>query len=263
MASTTFVDKVTVINTPWLNDVNGVVWTLFGGATTASAGRTALGLGTIATQNANAVAITGGTISGLGSPLPVLSGGTGVTTSTGTGNTVLSASPTLTGTIVAAGATFSSTVGLNGTTTATTKAKDNNSTELATTAFVLGQTATQAELETGTSTTTFASPGRIQYHPSSAKAWVRCDSTGTILASYNVASVSNPSTGVIAVTFTNAFSSANYCAIATVQYNLGILSTVVDNGTTPTTTVCRFICYNAASSPVNPNYWFAVFYGDQ
>lgn len=34
-------------------------------------------LGTMATQNANAVAITGGTITGLSSPLPVASGGTG------------------------------------------------------------------------------------------------------------------------------------------------------------------------------------------
>lgn len=90
MASTTYVDKVTVINTPWLNEVNGVVWTLFNAATTPSAGRTALGLGTLATQNASAVAITGGTISGLSSPLPVLSGGTGTTVSTGTGSVVLS-----------------------------------------------------------------------------------------------------------------------------------------------------------------------------
>lgn len=64
MASTTYVDKVTVINTPWLNEVNGVVWTLFNAATTPSAGRTALGLGTLATQNANSVSITGGTLSG-------------------------------------------------------------------------------------------------------------------------------------------------------------------------------------------------------
>ncbi len=38
------------------------------------------GLGTMSTQNANSVAITGGTISGLSSALPVLSGGTGQTT---------------------------------------------------------------------------------------------------------------------------------------------------------------------------------------
>jgi hypothetical protein len=39
-------------------------------------------LGTMSTQNANAVAITGGTISGLSSPLPVASGGTGAATFT-------------------------------------------------------------------------------------------------------------------------------------------------------------------------------------
>jgi len=53
-------------------------------------------LGTMASQNATAVAITGGTITGLSSPLPVASGGTGATTSTGSGNNVLSVSPTLT-----------------------------------------------------------------------------------------------------------------------------------------------------------------------
>lgn len=55
------------------------------GATDAATARVNLGLGsgavtnvgTIAAQNANAVAITGGTITGLGSPLPVASGGTG------------------------------------------------------------------------------------------------------------------------------------------------------------------------------------------
>lgn len=53
------------------------------GATTASGGRTAFGLGTMATQNANAVAITGGTVAGLSSPLAVASGGTGVSTLVG------------------------------------------------------------------------------------------------------------------------------------------------------------------------------------
>jgi len=43
----------------------------------ATAQRTTLGLGSIATQSAGSVAITGGTVSGLSSPLPVASGGTG------------------------------------------------------------------------------------------------------------------------------------------------------------------------------------------
>ena len=64
-------------------------------ATTAFVQNVAGALGTMSSQNASAVAITGGTITGLSSALPVLSGGTGVTTSTGTGSVVLSNSPTL------------------------------------------------------------------------------------------------------------------------------------------------------------------------
>jgi hypothetical protein len=48
-------------------------------ATTASTARTNLGLGSIATQNSNSVAITGGSISGI-DPLPIASGGTNATT---------------------------------------------------------------------------------------------------------------------------------------------------------------------------------------
>jgi hypothetical protein len=55
----------------------------------------------------------------LGAALPVTSGGTGVTTSTGTGNVVLSASPTFTGTPIAP-----------------TAAAGTNTTQIATTAFV-------------------------------------------------------------------------------------------------------------------------------
>jgi hypothetical protein len=57
------------------------------------------GLGTMSTQNANAVAITGGTISGLTSPLDVPSGGTGAATLTGyvkgTGTSALTASASI------------------------------------------------------------------------------------------------------------------------------------------------------------------------
>lgn len=65
-------------------------------ATTAFVQNVAGNLGTMSTQNANNVAITGGTITGLASALPVASGGTGSTTSTGSGAVVLASSPTLT-----------------------------------------------------------------------------------------------------------------------------------------------------------------------
>lgn len=57
------------------------------------------GLGTMSTQNASSVAITGGTISGLGTPLAVASGGTGAATLTGyvkgSGTSAMTASATI------------------------------------------------------------------------------------------------------------------------------------------------------------------------
>lgn len=88
MADTTFVPG-TVIASTWLNDVNDTVYDLLGDGTLAPVTkadiRTNLGLGTIATQAANNVAITGGTISGvtvtgLATDLAVADGGTGAST---------------------------------------------------------------------------------------------------------------------------------------------------------------------------------------
>ena len=67
--------------------------------------------------------------------LPVVNGGTGVTTSTGTGDVVLSNSPTLTGTPLS-----------------TTASIDTDTTQIATTAFVVGQ----GYLKTSTASTTYA-----------------------------------------------------------------------------------------------------------
>ena len=63
------------------NNVTGIVDVLHGGtgSTTASAARTALGLGTISVQDASNVAITGGSISGI-TDLAIADGGTGAST---------------------------------------------------------------------------------------------------------------------------------------------------------------------------------------
>jgi len=69
------------------------------------------GLGTMSTQNANAVAITGGTISGLSSPLAVASGGTGASTLTGyvygNGTGAMTASTTIPNTAISGLGTMS------------------------------------------------------------------------------------------------------------------------------------------------------------
>jgi hypothetical protein len=76
--------------------------------------------------------------------------------------------------------------------------------------------ATQAEEEAASSTSVYTSPGRQKFHPGVAKAWVNFDGTGTIAsrASHNVSSLTDNGVGDWTVNFTTAFSSANYCAVA-------------------------------------------------
>lgn len=139
---------------------NGTNWVAESGATA----RTSLGLGSMATQNSNAVTITGGSISGitdlavadggtgsstasgarsnlgaaasgansditalsgLTTALSVAQGGTGGTTSTGSGAVVLASSPSI------------ASPTLTGTPVAPTAAQGTNTTQVATTAFVL------------------------------------------------------------------------------------------------------------------------------
>lgn len=75
-----------------------------------------------------------------------------------------------------------------------------------------GEAASQADQETGTSTTTFVSPGRQQYHPSAAKFWVKYNSVTTtaIDSSYNVTSLTDNGAGDTSITIATDFSSADY-----------------------------------------------------
>jgi hypothetical protein len=74
--------------------------------------------------------------------------------------------------------------------------------------------ASQAVMETGTSTTNVVSPGNQRFHPSAAKTWILWNMTGTpsITANFNVSSITDNGVGDQTVNFTTAFSSANYCA---------------------------------------------------
>ena len=71
--------------------------------------------------------------------------------------------------------------------------------------------ATQTEQEAGSSITVMTTPGRQQYHPSAAKAWVRFDASSgspVITASYNVSSITDNGAGNFTLNFTTAFSAA-------------------------------------------------------
>lgn len=93
--------------------------------------------------------------------------------------------------------------------------------------------ATQAEMEAATSTTVAATPGRTQYHPGVAKAWVSFDAssgTPTASVSHNVTSLGDNATGDATINFTTSFSSGAFTIT-------GICN--VEVTTTPATTVAR------------------------
>ena len=79
-----------------------------------------------------------------GTVIPVANGGTGVTSSTGTGSTVLSASPTFTGTPIAP-----------------TAAPGTNTTQIATTAFVVAATGTLGTMSTQNASSVAITGGTI------------------------------------------------------------------------------------------------------
>lgn len=75
--------------------------------------------------------------------------------------------------------------------------------------------AAQSDQETSTSTTTYVSPGRQQFHPSAAKCWAYVTVSGgtpTLAASYNITSITDTGDGILTITIATDFSSANWCA---------------------------------------------------
>lgn len=81
----------------------------------------------------------------------------------------------------------------------------------------ISRAATQAEVNALTNTTEYVAPATAVAAHWAAKAWVVFDATGSIKASYNVASVVRNSTGDYTITFTTAMPSADYCFTGTAR----------------------------------------------
>lgn len=135
-----------------------------------------------------------------------------------------------------------------GTPAAPTAAADTNTTQLATTAFVLAQAASQAELESASSTTKFVTAGRAQYHPSSAKCWIKCNAAGATQASYNINSITDTGTGIVTITIETDFSSVGWACVVGGQ----------GSGTTVTLAKAVSVSSQAAGSVVLSAYDFSA-----
>jgi hypothetical protein len=126
--------------------------------------------------------------------------------------------------------------------------------------------AAQSDQETGTSTTLFVSPGRQQYHPSALKAWVKFKYTGgvlTVLASYNVSSVTRNGSGDYTVNFTVSFSSVDYSFSGNFTDSVGNVNRVVCPHTMNVGSF-RVVMGDGAGSPTEPAVMCTLnFEGDQ
>lgn len=127
--------------------------------------------------------------------------------------------------------------------------------------------AVQSDMETGTSTTTAVVPGRMQFHPSSAKGWCMFDGTAsnpiTNSAAYNCDATTKNGTGDYSVNWTTDFSSASYCAISIPGSGSFVGVSNFNGGAAPTAGVYRFQTRRLDNVNADPTTTNAVGFGDQ
>jgi hypothetical protein len=127
--------------------------------------------------------------------------------------------------------------------------------------------AAQSDQETASSTTTYVSPGRQQYHPSAAKCWAQCTVAAgvpTMNVSYNMTSITDSGTGLITFTIATDFSSANYAANISIRgVAAGALIAVIDTTTGPTAGALVGLATTVAGTASDPVSWHFTGFGDQ
>lgn len=124
--------------------------------------------------------------------------------------------------------------------------------------------ASQAEMETASSTSVFTPPGRVHYHPGVAKAWIRFNGTGTpaVTSSYNFdSSITDNGTGDYTVSITNDFSNANW-AYAFGATQSGETAYIYSQTTTAAGTK-RIVCCNSGGANIDCSEICLVAFGDQ
>lgn len=128
--------------------------------------------------------------------------------------------------------------------------------------------AVQADQEAATSTTTYVTPGVQKHHPGTAKGWVNFDSTPTVQGSYGTTSVAKNGTGDFTITWSTAFSTANYAiSVTCMRSSSNMLSGMVAGnatyGNSVTTTQTAIQCRDDANQLTDPLRVFVIVYGDQ
>lgn len=124
----------------------------------------------------------------------------------------------------------------------------------------------QADQETGTSNAVAVTPGVQKFHPSASKANVVFDGTQASpvsLAGYGITSITKNGTGDYTLTFSTAFSSANYIMNGNCSNTTAMSSVAKKSGGTYSTTQFQIIVITIAGVAIDQEYVSLSFYGDQ
>lgn len=119
----------------------------------------------------------------------------------------------------------------------------------------------KADQEAATSASLVVTPSQQHSHPSAAKAWCVANTSGSILASYNITGVTDGGAGLLTITLDTDFSSANWAALVTAFASTATDSSVEVSAQAAGTVNIR---YKGAGGVLDPStgYLFAGF-GDQ
>lgn len=121
--------------------------------------------------------------------------------------------------------------------------------------------AVKSDQTTGSSTSVAVVPGVQQFHDSAAKAWLWMTQSGgtyTNAASYGVTSFTKNGTGDVTVTFSTAFTSANYSCVASTAS-----SSILIAGINKSTTAIEFILAVANTGVSTDTNFNVACYGRQ
>jgi hypothetical protein len=136
----------------------------------------------------------------------------------------------------------------------------------------VGNAATQAEMEAGTSTSKYVTPQGVNWHPGVAKFWLRGDTAAGLTANWNVTSLTDTGTGVMGVTIATDFSAATaYCCQVSVEATATTWAVAntrechIRNATLAIGTVSVDCIDNTATTSLvkDPSSWHVIGFGDQ
>ena len=120
--------------------------------------------------------------------------------------------------------------------------------------------AIQSEMETATDTVRAVVPGRQQFHPSAAKAWLSADASGGINASYNITSIADTGTGILGVTIAQDFSSSSYVITTSARTGGSVVCCI----SAQAAGTCSISAYRTSTdAPIDPIGYQVAMFGDQ